>query len=121
MVDGRWTWTPPVTREVEVKCPACRRIEDRLPAGYVTLEGPFLSEHRREIMNLVDNVAEAEKGEHPLERIMAIHRDPEVTVITTTGVHLARRLGDRIHRSYYGELAIHYEYEGKGVRVEWKR
>ncbi|MDF1525170.1 MAG: BCAM0308 family protein [bacterium] len=121
VVDGRWTWSAPSGEVVSTVCPACRRIRDNYPAGYLTLDGPFFTENREEIMNLVSNVAEAEKGEHPLERVMAMENDGGTTGITTTGVHLARRLGDSVQRSYRGELTVHYEEGENRVRVNWAR
>ena len=121
VVKGRWTWSAPSVEVASAICPACRRIHDNYPAGYLSLEGPFFTENREEIMNLVSNVAEAEKGEHPLERVMAIEKDGGVTVITTTGIHIARRLGDSIQRSYRGELMVSYEDGEKRVRVNWDR
>ncbi|MDF1537202.1 MAG: BCAM0308 family protein [bacterium] len=121
VMGGRWTWGAPSGETVSTVCPACRRIRDSYPAGYLALEGPFFTENRQEIMNLVGNVAEAEKGEHPLERVMAIEEDGGATVITTTGVHIARRLGDSVQRSYRGELTVNYEDGEKRVRVNWAR
>jgi hypothetical protein len=121
VVDGRWTWSAPSKGTVSTTCPACRRIQDDYPAGYIELQGQFFAENRKEIMNLVKNVAEAEKSEHPLERVIAIRKDGGATLVTTTGVHIARRLGDSIKRSYQGELTVKYEEGEKRVRVNWAR
>ena len=75
-------------------CPACRRIEDGLPAGILTLHGDFARRHENEILNLARHEEAAEKSEHPLNRIMGIADTPEGLVIDTTDVHLPRRLGD---------------------------
>jgi hypothetical protein len=119
--EGRWTWDVPAEKGVETLCPACRRIEDKYPAGYLELEGPFLSENREEIMNLVRNVAQVERNDHPMERIMVIRKDGGTTHITTTGVHIARRLGDSLKRAYQGDLKIDYKDGEKGIRVSWSR
>ena len=120
--EGRWTWAAPAQGGVETLCPACRRIEEDYPAGYLELEGPFFVENREEIMNLVRNVAQAEKNERPMERIMFINRkDGGATLITTTGVHIARRLGESLKRSYQGDLKVDYKDGEKGVRVSWSR
>ncbi len=118
---GRWTWKAPGKNTVVTTCPACRRIEDSYPAGYLAMEGPFLQENRKQIMSLVRNVAEAEKNEHPLERVIAIQKDREGTLITTTGVHIARRLGDSLKRSYQGDLKVNYDDGEKRIRVSWSR
>ncbi len=119
--EGRWTWSVPAEGAASATCPACRRVADDYPAGYLMLEGSFFGENRGEIMNLVRNVAKAEKGEHPMERIMAIRKDGETTLITTTGVHIARRLGDSLKRSYRGDLKVNYEDGEKRIRVSWCR
>lgn len=34
-------------------CPACHRISDRFPAGYVTLSGEFFATHEQEVLQQV--------------------------------------------------------------------
>ena len=119
--EGRWTWNEPVQEGVVTTCPACQRAEEGYPAGYLMLEGPFFGENRKEIMNLVRNVAAAEKNHHPLERVMAIRKSGGGTLITTTGIHIARRLGESLRRSYQGDLEVNYEDGEKKVRVNWSR
>jgi hypothetical protein len=70
--EGRWQWAMAPAGAHEALCPACHRIRDRYPAGYVTLEGAFFAAHRDDILHLVRNREIREKSEHPLERIMAI-------------------------------------------------
>ncbi|NBC18333.1 MAG: ATPase [Bacteroidetes bacterium] len=124
-MDGRWTWetAPPSAQEVE--CPACRRIADAYPAGFVEIAGTFFEAHREELIGLIRNAAALEKGEHPLERLMAIERDEDaeapLTLVTTTGVHLARRIGDALARAYEGDLTIQYGDAEHQVRVHWAR
>ncbi len=71
-VKGRWSWKKPPEKVYRAICPACRRIADDCPAGYVELKGAFFAEHRDEILNLVHNVEKDEKDARPLERIGAI-------------------------------------------------
>jgi hypothetical protein len=118
---GAYHWKPRPTGAQEHACPACRRIADRYPAGYLTLEGPFLRQHREEIMRLVHNEAARTRGEHPLERIMNVDEQEGRTVITTTDVHLPRRIGDALHRAYRGESEIKYAHDDYQVRVTWRR
>jgi hypothetical protein len=87
----------------------------------ITLKGPFLDHHRKEIMGLVQNVESLEKGEHPLERIIGISAEDSETVVTTTGVHIARRIGDALSRAYEGDLVIQYGDSDDTVIVEWER
>jgi NMD protein affecting ribosome stability and mRNA decay len=118
---GRWTWKAAPVGAHEAPCPACHRTRDRFPAGTVTLSGPFLAEHRDEILGLVRNHEEREKKQHPLQRIMQIETDPEGVKITTTGTNLARGIGQALYRAYAGELDYHYADEERSLRVHWRR
>jgi NMD protein affecting ribosome stability and mRNA decay len=102
-------------------CPACHRINDNYPAGELTLSGSFLKSHAQEIVRLARNTEALESREHPLQRIMAIEENPEGIVITTTDVHLPRRIGHAIVDAYKGELDTHYDEGAYFVRMTWKR
>jgi hypothetical protein len=116
---GRWTWTEEPEGAVKVLCPACQRIADAYPAGYVELKGAFFDQRREEILNLVSNEEKMEKGEHPMERVMAIKSESAYTLITTTGVHMARRIGEAVARAYQGNLEYTYGDNEKTIRVQW--
>ena len=122
-VDGRWQWVDGQFKAAHWDlCPACRRIKDNYPAGEVTLSGKFLQAHRQEIIRLARNVEEAEKSTHPLQRIMAIdEKSADRVVITTTDIHLPRRIGHAIVDAYKGELETDYDEAGYFVRMSWKR
>ncbi len=119
--DGRWSWAPSPEGANQELCQACHRINDRYPAGEVTLSGGFLGQHRAEILNLVRNLETQEKGEHPLHRIMAIEDGSDGVVITTTDIHLPRRIGQALNDAYEGVLDFHYDEEGYYIRVAWHR
>lgn len=120
---GRWTWpsTPPSPDVPRETCQACHRIRDRYPAGWVTLKGGFVSAHRDEIVRVARHNEEAEKAEHPLHRIMAIEDEDGGLVITTTDIHLPRRIGEALSHAYHGTLDYHYEKETYRLRVHWSR
>jgi NMD protein affecting ribosome stability and mRNA decay len=118
---GRWQWAEAPDGAHEGLCPACQRIRDRVPAGILTLSGPFLREHREEILNLVRNTEEREKAQHPLKRIMAVEEGDEETVITFTDPHLARGTGTALHHAWQGDLDYHYLEEEMLLRVHWRR
>lgn len=120
-VNGRWTWQEAPARSHELICPACRRIIDRYPAGYVEIKGAFFVQHRDEILNLIRNVEKQEKDEHPLERIISINTDNGFPLLTTTGTHVARRLGEALSRAFKGELSFQYAEDDKVIRVYWQR
>jgi NMD protein affecting ribosome stability and mRNA decay len=118
---GRWTWgfAPPEVHQEP--CPACRRVRDHFPAGYVELHGEFLAGHRDEVLQLARNREAKEKAEHPLERIMDVEDVDGGVLITTTDTHLARDIGEALHSAYKGELEYHYNKEENLLRVHWAR
>ena len=118
---GRWQWGPPASGAVDHVCPACHRIRDHFPAGYVTLSGEFLAAHRDELLQLARHHEEKEKAEHPMERIMGIEDVREGVLITTTDTHLARDIGEAMHSAYKGRLEYHYNKEENLLRVHWSR
>jgi hypothetical protein len=105
----------------ELECPACRRIEDHVPAGIVVLEGGYLREHADEALRIVRNVEKLENADHALHRIMAIRRDGARIEIDTTDVHLPRRIGHALEDAWGGALHTHYDEEGHFARVGWSR
>lgn len=104
-------------------CQACHRINDRYPAGIVTLQGAYLEngQPRAEILHLIHNQETAEKNEHPHNRIIAIEERKDEIVVTTTDIHLPRRIGNAIHRAFHGNLDLKYDEDSYFVRVEWQR
>ena len=119
--EGRWQRLPRPAAAHDHVCPACRRTEDHYPAGYVTLSGKFLTIHHEEIMQLVRNEETNENSDHPLQRIMGIEDQQDKIVITTTDVHLARRIGEAVHHAYRGDLDVKYSPDEYLVRVSWER
>ena len=120
-VNGRWSWEKPTEAVNGIICPACRRIADRFPAGQIELKGSFFDEHRDEILNLVHNIEDREKADRPLERIMSVEAERDHTMVTTTGIHVARRIGEALSRAYKGDLSYQYAEAEKRIRVYWQR
>jgi hypothetical protein len=119
---GRWVWKYEGEPSKKITCPACRRIKDRHPAGYIELSGDFFKENQEEIINLVRNVEESHKAEHPMQRIICIRtKRDKSTLVETTGVHLARRIGDSISRAYQGEYSMQYADNYNRIRIQWER
>jgi len=119
---GRWQWmTAPINAHQEV-CPACSRIHDKYPAGFVVLEGPFLDTHHDEIMSLIHHLEQHERAEHPLKRIMAIEKQEDGAIlVTTTDTHLACGIGEAISHAYKGNLKVEHVSGENMVRVYWSR
>ncbi len=121
IANGRWQWLEAPVGAVFERCPACLRIHDNFPAGYVTLRGSYLAEHRTEILSIAQNLAAKEKAEHPLQRLMNTVEDHDEVKMTTTDIHLARAIGDALHHAHGGKLDIKYGPDDNVVRVEWNR
>lgn len=117
--EGRWQWMKMPVGAHQVVCSACHREQDHYPAGYLAMQGLFFLMHRDEIMNLVLNEANHQRAEHPLKRIMEVEDKGYSTVISTTDMHLARGIGEALHRAYKGELKYHYNPEQNLLRVSW--
>jgi NMD protein affecting ribosome stability and mRNA decay len=118
---GRWQWGPHPANAEHVLCPACHRVRDHFPAGFVHIDGAFFAAHRDELMHLVRHHEARAKAEHPLARIMAIEESEGGTLVTTTDIHLARDLGDAMHHAYQGQLEFHYNDAEDLLRVHWSR
>jgi hypothetical protein len=119
---GRWTWERIVPQPAaSLRCPACRRVHDGVPAGEVTLRGSFYLQHEDELLRLVRHVEKAEHAQHPLNRIIAIRRGPGEATITTTDIHLPRRIGHALESAWDGTLETHYDEAGHFARVAWER
>ena len=120
--DGRWQWAQswPMNAHKET-CQACHRTKDNYPAGVVRLTGAFLPAHKAEILNLIRRHEKEENAEHPLHRIMKIEEHPDAVIVSTTDIHLSRRIGAALHHAYKGRLDVHYDEEGYFVRVNWNR
>lgn len=117
--EGRWHWRQAPANAHGAICPACHRIHDHYPAGFLTLKGEFFRAHREEIMRFVRNHEKHERAEHPLKRIMTVEEINSATLVTTTNIHLARGMGELLHHAYQGGLKFHYNPEQNLLRVSW--
>jgi len=119
--DGRWVWKGTEEKVHTIVCPACRRISDHNPAGMVTIQGGFFAGRMDEVENLIYNTEKAETLQHPMERLIQVVRDADGARVTTTGVHIARRIGDAVSRAFGGDYAISYLDDEKRVRISLER
>jgi len=119
--EGRWTWGRPPAEAAQMNCPACQRIHDDFPAGYVVVKGEFFKDHRDEIIALMKSKEDLEKASHPLQRIMAIEEVREGLQVKTTHSNLARGIGEALHDAYKGDLKLRYSRDENLLRATWKR
>jgi ribosomal subunit interface protein len=125
---GHWQWPAggqagraAAGEVMEAMCPACRRIEGSYPAGFLTLAGPFLAKHHSDVVRLVRKEEASEKAEHPLNRIITFKDSGAEIEITTTDVHLPRRLAYAVQEAFHGDVQIDYAADQDLVRVSWIR
>jgi len=119
---GRWRWEAEIPEGAEARlCSACHRINDNYPAGELALSGTFVTRHKDEILQLARNLEEVERREHALNRIIAIRELPDEILITTTDVHLPRRIGKAIEQAWEGNLDIHFDKQGYFTSINWHR
>jgi hypothetical protein len=121
--DGHWQWGDAPPHAHESKCPACHRIADHVPAGFVSVSGAFFGAHRDEIEHLIHNVEQKQKAEHPLKRVIKTEAlpDGDGILITLTDPHLAHDIGEALESAYKGEADFDYQKEEYIARVSWRR
>lgn len=117
---GRWHWADEPEGEART-CPACKRTAEGMPAGHVTLQGPYVAMHGAELVSLARHEAEAERALHPMHRIMNVESAADCVRITTTDVHLPQRIGEALRRAHDGKLEITFCEDAYEIRVDWKR
>jgi NMD protein affecting ribosome stability and mRNA decay len=118
---GRWQWLPAPADAKAVRCAACSRMLENMPAGYVALQGSFARDHRVELLELVRNLEAREKAEHPMQRIISIDEHDDGLTISTTDVHLARGIGEALHHAYKGTLDYQFHPDQYLLHVRWER
>lgn len=119
--DGRWSWKAAPAGAKEERCPACQRIDEDFPAGYVSIGGSFFAERREEVLARIRHCETQENAEHPLERIMKVDQNGEGAVVTTTSTHLARLIGHALQHAFKGDLKTASGSGDNLVRISWSR
>jgi hypothetical protein len=120
---GRWIWPDEehLVSGVPFLCSACRRIRDDYPAGEVYLSGTYLIRHKDEIEHLINRIVKEGKERSPIKRMINMKTSGEAICVRLTDDHLARLIGDALHRAYKGDLQIKYSDEQKFLRIIWHR
>ncbi len=110
-------WRPAAT----ITCPACVQIEQGVVGGYLNLAGRFFTEHREEIMHLLEHEEDKAAEDNPLSRVMRYIPSENLMTVETTTEHLAQRLGHAVEKAYRGEISYDFSHENKVARVNWRR
>jgi len=118
---GRWIWDTPAQDARQERCPACQRVHDKVPAGFLSLSGEFYTAHKDEILNLIANLEQKQRAQHPLKRIMHIEEQADKTVVTFTDAHLTHSAAEAVQHAYNGDLDARYSDEEILVRATWSR
>ncbi|QGZ38568.1 hypothetical protein IP92_01092 [Pseudoduganella flava] len=117
---GTWHWGPAPPHASRVRCVACHRTDDNVPAGYVTLEGPYASTHRDELEEEIARYAHLARTAHPMRRVMAMEEVGGRLLVTTTDVELAHDIAQELRRRHGGELDGHFNREEFLIRMRWR-
>ncbi|MHB8495171.1 MAG: BCAM0308 family protein [Casimicrobiaceae bacterium] len=117
---GHWQWGNAPDGAHQTRCPACRRIHEKLPAGWLTLGGAHFTAHRADVLARLHKVAAREREEHPLNRVMAIEEGPDEVVVTTTDIHTPQRIAEALKRQHHGDFDVQYGHDEYSVRVHWR-
>ena len=119
--DGRWAWEKKPPDAYQQLCPACQRIQDKFPAGYVTIKGEFFAKNRDEIVTLIQKHEKRERETRPLLRIMDIDERRDGIEVTTTDSQLARGIAEALQLAFKGDLKLRYSRDENLLRATWKR
>jgi len=115
--DGRWAWPEtPGLRLGDATCPACERILGRRPAATIRLRGCGPST-RSAALKRLSSVECAEKAEHPQERILDVAEAGGELVVTTTGLHLARRMTSALKRALHPRVSVRFQRADDGAVI----
>jgi len=52
---------------------------------------------------------------------MQVEEGADSIGVTTTDLHLPRRIGEALHHAYQGEIGFRYSGDGSILRVHWRR
>jgi predicted DNA-binding antitoxin AbrB/MazE fold protein len=108
-------------KAAKISCPACKRIEAKYEGGVLSLGGEFLFKHKNEILSIIRKTENIERKSRPLERIIEMSVNDSKIEIKTTYEHMARRIGEAVHKACKGSLSIKYPEGEKYVRISWSR
>ena len=118
---GRWSWDEASGSSESAICPACRRIHRNDPAGLVDLHGDILAHRPEDIYRLIRATERSVREKHALERIMGVTEPNGDWRILTTGVYLAKRIGEALQAEMQGHMSEDYAFGTKTIRVMWQQ
>jgi hypothetical protein len=90
-------------------------------AGEVRVSGAFATGHRGDVERLIRNEARRAAEDNPLGRIVSLDRSPAGLTVKTTTEHLAKRIGQALHKALHGSVRYRFSHENKFAHVTWSR
>lgn len=118
---GHWAWGQAPHGAADALCPACQRIREQQPGGYVTLEAALTAREQDELVRLLRNVEHRETVDHAMERIIDMTAAPGKLLVTTTSPHLAQTLAAAVERAMGGQAEYAFSRDEHLLRVCWRR
>ncbi len=116
---GRWSWPLYPENGDRRSCPACRRIREGNPAGFLTIKGDSYLKSRKEIEQVIGHFVERERKIHPLRRMIGQVRLADGSrLLTFTEPQLAARVGEAICLTYHGEMKSEYKAGDYLIRMD---
>lgn len=103
----------------ELKCPACRQLEQRFALGVVEIRGKRWKEKSELVNNTVRNTEKSARSRNDQERVLWIKESVGVTKIYVTLPELARRIGRELEKSFQGVAEYAHSSEESYLRVRW--
>lgn len=61
-------------------CPKCHRTASNTAVGFLILQGDFFLTHRKEVRQMILDLAERERNKHPQKRIIDVKDDAHITI-----------------------------------------
>ena len=105
-----------------IKCPACRKIEDKYAMGKVLLSGSFVAEHMDELMNIIKSEERRAKENNPLDRLILMEKRNGGIYAETTSDALAMRIGHHLKEAYKGgDEDFKFRHGDKFVEIDWHK
>ena len=120
--NGHWLWcrSSYLFNRFET-CPACKRIDAKEPAGFLTLSGKYFKTHRTKIMLEISKIIENQMARKPMRRLMNLDEvTSQYVVLSFTDSKSARIIGQIIATHFDGQLDTHHTQITKIVRVKWE-
>lgn len=118
---GHWAWAEAPAGAADALCPACQRIREQQPGGYLSMAAALTAREQEELMHLLRNTGHRQSIDHAMERIMDIAAQQEGLLVTTTSPHLAQTLAAAVERAFGGRAEYAFSRGEHLLRVHWQR